>query len=63
MFDLNEVEKSRAEEFKKIHKKCYRPTAIGGQFSYIFTPTSVGTAVSIKCICGEQENITDYDIW
>jgi hypothetical protein len=46
------------------HKKCHIPTTIGGQFSYIFTPTSVGVGVSIKCnCCGEEENITDYGCW
>ena len=37
--------------------------AIGGQYSYRFTPTSLGTAVSVKCACGKEKNVTEYDSW
>lgn len=65
-FELTENEAKAAEEFEKIHLACEKkhPTAIGGNISYKFTPTSVGTAVVIKCFCcGEEKNITDYDCW
>lgn len=63
-FTLNNIEKEAAEKFIKKHKKCHIPTTIGGQFSYIFTPTGVGVGVSIKCNCCEkEENITDYGCW
>ncbi len=63
-FKLHGKEIERAKAFEEKHLKCARenPTAIGGHISYIFTPTSIGTAVSIKCfLCGEVENITEYD--
>jgi hypothetical protein len=59
-------EYKQIQAFKEKHKNCIRknPTTIGGGFSYIFTPTGIGTAVSIKCnICNEDENCTDYDCW
>ena len=64
-FKLNDKEIELAEEFKKEH---YHPDiykgAIGGHINYIFTPTSIGDAVSIECsICSEIKNITDYDSW
>ena len=65
-FKLNKIEEERAREFKKIHLECERkhPTAIGGNITYHFTDTSIGTAVSISChCCGEEENITDYNSW
>ena len=37
--------------------------AIGGRLSYQFTPTGLGTAITVKCACGEEENLTDYDSW
>ena len=37
--------------------------AIGGQYSYKFTPTFLGTAVTVKCACGQEKNVTDYDSW
>ena len=37
--------------------------AIGGGYSYVFTPTSLGNSLKIICSCGEECNVTDYDIW
>ncbi|GEM_PF-1496648 len=37
--------------------------AIGGSITYCFTPTSLGTMMAIKCACGKNKNITDYDSW
>jgi len=65
-FELHGKEIERADAFEKKHVECARkqPTAIGGNIKYHFTPTSIGTAVSIECsLCGEEENITDYDLW
>jgi hypothetical protein len=62
-FKLYEKEIEKAKEFEEIHKKCYKPTTIGGWIEYKFFPNAIGTGVSIKCgFCGEEENITDYDL-
>lgn len=37
--------------------------AIGGAYTWSFTPTSLGTVVTIKCSCGEKIDVTDYDDW
>lgn len=37
--------------------------AIGGGTTYSFTPTGLGVATIIKCACGEEKNITDYESW
>ena len=61
---LSENEIKKDEEFEEKHKKCYRPTTIGVGIEYKFFPNAIGTGVSIKCgFCGEEENITDYDLW
>lgn len=65
-FKLSENEIKDANEFEEKHFECARkcPTAIGGHITYKFTPTSLGTGVSVKCnLCGEEKNITDYDLW
>jgi hypothetical protein len=36
---------------------------IGGCLSFKFTPTGIGVAITAQCACGEECNITDYDIW
>ena len=64
-FKLNKLESERARHFRTIHQHPgTNKGAIGGHIEYIFTPTSVGDACSIRCvICGEEENITDYSHW
>lgn len=65
-FKLNDNEKLAAEKFEEEHVKCAKkhPTTIGGNITYRFTPTSIGTGKVIRCnICGKELNITDYDLW
>jgi hypothetical protein len=63
-----EVPKDRIEILEKWmdqHKcKCKgSATTIGGRFTYVFTPTSIGVFITVKCVCGkhisldEQENL------
>ena len=49
-FKLNESEAQKAKEFEERHRHpdIYKG-AIGGHISYEFTPTSIGTAIIIKC--------------
>ena len=64
-FKLNEKENELAEKFMQEHKhsEIYKG-AIGGHINFIFTPTSIGDACTIKCtICDSEENITDYSHW
>ena len=64
-FKLNEKENELAEKFLQEHRhpEIYKG-AIGGHINFIFTPTSIGDACTIKCtICGAEENITDYNCW
>jgi cupin superfamily acireductone dioxygenase involved in methionine salvage len=64
-FKLNEKENELAEKFMQEHRhpEVYKGT-IGGHINFIFTPTSVGDACTIKCtICNSEENITDYNSW
>lgn len=37
--------------------------AIGGKFSYCFTPTGIGTGLVVSCVCGARLDATDYDSW
>lgn len=63
-FKLYEKEIEKAKEFEEKHKKCYKHTTIGGGIGYSFFPNGIGRCVSIKCgFCGEEEDITDYDLW
>lgn len=44
----------------KHHQKCKN----GSTFQYELAGTGIGVAISVRCpVCGEEENITDYDCW
>lgn len=63
-FKLCDSEEKKAFEFEEKHKTCRKLTTIGGGVEYKFIPNAIGTAIFVKCpFCGEEENITDYDLW
>lgn len=64
-FKLSKKEEEAAKAFIKEHNHPnFNKGTIGGHIDYIFTPTSIGNALSMYCaICGTQDNITDYDTW
>ena len=64
-FKLDETEEAAAEEFLQQHRHPeVNKGAIGGHIKFIFTPTALADACSIRCtICGEEKNITDYNCW
>lgn len=68
-FKLDEKEEESAEKFITKHLESCRifnhhGFPVGPLFSYIFTPSGIGTGVSIRCSkCKETENITNYDNW
>jgi len=58
-FALNKAEMKAYEEWKD---HCAPPpTAIGGAHTFCFTLTSIGDMVKVKCYCGEEKDLTDYD--
>ncbi len=37
--------------------------AIGGAYSFCFTPTGIGEMVTVRAADGEVLDLTDYDAW
>ncbi len=62
-FELNNVEIENLKRFDNEHECMNKYAgAIGGRLSFVFTPTSIGSMVEVKCnICKRVEDITDYD--
>jgi hypothetical protein len=64
-FELNEVEEKAWKEFDKLHQStCSQYTGAIGQspVQTIFTATSIGTDIVVKCSkCGIEQNITDMN--
>lgn len=64
-FDISEDEQQRIDDWCKKHdeekhgadyknNKFRYGGAIGGAYTYCFTPTSIGVIGSIKCTCGDE---------
>ena len=65
VFRLDPIEQGRLERFREHHKEtCPGISTIGGKFTYVFTPTGIGTAIVVRCnACGKEEDITNIDAW
>jgi len=46
-----------------IRHRKEKKTAIGGRFTYSFTPTSLGEIAAIRCACGKKKTLTDFSDW
>ena len=62
-FSLNVAQIAKFEAFRaEMWKRKDNPGAIGGQFTFKFIPTSIGTIVKVKYYhTGEELDLTDYD--
>jgi hypothetical protein len=62
LFQLTDEQVEQTEKWKEEREKYVG--AIGGQFGYIFIPTSLGHIMKIKCYATEEElDLTDYSDW
>ena len=60
--DKNQIKKLEKEYTE--HKCTVNNTgAIGGKITFSFTPTDLGTVVKVKCACGFEVDLTDYEDW
>lgn len=58
------IEGAQLDMLKDWHNDCDAYAgAIGGRISYIFTPTGLGTCIVVRCMCGEELNLTDVTDW
>jgi len=71
MFELTDAQWIQASEFSRNHK-CpieldefgYKKMgAIGGGLTFCFTPTGLGNIEVVKCACGAELNLTEFDKW
>lgn len=37
--------------------------AIGGRLTFSFTPTGLGVIAKVKCGCGEELDLSEYEEW
>lgn len=71
MFSVTPTQSKDAHEFLSGHE-CgleddelggKKVGAIGGQLTWCFTQTGLGEILVIKCMCGAEKNLTDFDSW
>lgn len=71
-FQLTQRQSEQIERWCREHKCMFTDDgqspvcpsgAIGGRFTYTFTPTGLGVIVTVKCACGAEVDVTDYWSW
>lgn len=62
MFKLTKEKIEKISTWKLKHKHNYQ-TAIGGQFTYKFTQTSLGVVCVFEYSYGGSVDVTDYESW
>lgn len=60
--EFNKWNKEHREVCPLLQPGVDKP-AIGGRLTFGFTPTGIGTAITVKCMCGAEKNLTDYECW
>jgi len=62
-FTITPEQLLRIEEWLKQFEGRYTG-AIGGAFTYCFTPTGLGVIVKVRdSVSGQELDVTDYDSW
>lgn len=64
-FKLSTIEIKKFKKFEREMNKKYTEKerycgAVGGFYSFVFTPTGIGIVVSVKTALGDEKDITDY---
>ena len=64
-FTLNEEQKEKFEKWKAERNAQKYSGAIGGRWTFSFTPTSIGCIVKAQDAMGDKQEIdlTDYESW
>lgn len=63
-FGLSEEQQTKLTEWTLTKDMEAYTGAIGGRFTYSFTPTNLGTVVKVKDeLDGTKIDLSDYDSW
>ncbi len=66
VFTLEGKELEQANQWIEAQKEKHgkKVGSLGDRFSYTFAPTGLGTVIIVKDhFTGEEEDVTDYDLW
>jgi len=69
-FRLSNKEVVMVKMFEGAHKCSLRQPdgeiyigAIGGNLTYMFKPTGLGVITTVRCACGGELDLTDWESW
>lgn len=65
-FVIPDEEAQKAGEWLKKHEPICKQKevgAIGGKYTWSFTQTGLGCIMVLKCACGKDIDVTDYENW
>ncbi len=63
-FNIEFDDKEKMDRWVANHNCKYKYLgAIGGRFTYCFTPTGLGVITKVKCACGAELDVTPYEDW
>lgn len=73
-FELSNADTDRIDEFERMHDCPLRTNEygiegeiyvgpIGGNLTFSFTPTGLGVIAKVRCSCGAELDLTDYESW
>ena len=65
-FVLSAEQHKKYDEWRKEKNKTKGEVyvgAIGGAYTFCFTPTGLGDIVEVKCADGTKLDLTDSDLW
>jgi len=60
-FKLTKEQKKKFKEWEKTLKQIDRASCVGGDYTFKFTPTSMGTLVEVERHDGEKLDLTEYE--
>lgn len=65
-YEITEKQYKKYERWRKAKKKKDGELyvgAIGGAYTFCFTPTGIGIIVTVKTSDGDELDLTDFDTW
>jgi len=63
-YTITEKQQQRLEQWQAQHTSKQFTGAIGGRYTFSFTPTNKGTITKVKeIVSGEECDLTDYEAW
>lgn len=63
IFEISKEDEIKILDWMSKLKPMENVGAIGGAFTYSFTPTGLGIVTTIERADGEKLDFTDYDLW